>query len=221
MRKRSRRFCCRTRRAGLAASRGNRPGGGTRSSAGAATVAGGTGWRPKSPAQFKSVGNRLRLAQIDWEAVRQETVKRFDAFWSEWQALVNGKRWGSPFEGPRDRALALGLIECKDASELTGAEWKTLAWDTPDTPPAHRRNRFDVLMPTTREELLASSLDAFSPLSSWAYLDSSGWYEKGKMGRFACSDATPDSVQAHAKNLVEWLQSGDQDDWLVVVDCHI
>ena len=115
----------------------------------------------------------------------------------------------------------MGLLECKDVSELTGKEWKLIPWDKPDTPEDKKRNRCDVLKQTTKEWLLANYFDAFSPISSWGRLDETGWKEKGEMGWWGANDATPESTKSHISGLNKWLQNGNQEDWLIVCDCHI
>lgn len=35
------------------------------------------------------------------------------------------------------------------------------------------------------------------------------------------NDATPESTREHASGLKAWLGKGNQEDWLVIVDCHV
>lgn len=179
----------------------------------------GTGWEMKFPTDLQCVGNIIRIAQIDFNRVEEATDAKLKAFWDEWQEFIAGKDFPH-FEGPRTQALSLGLIDCKDISDLNGSEWKVIPWDKPDCPEG-KRNRCDVLKPTTLEWLKENRRDNFCSLSTWARLDANGWVEKGEMMMFACSDATPESERDHAKGLMPWLKSGDQEDWAVIVDCHI
>jgi hypothetical protein len=134
-----------------------------------------------------------RIGTLYWEALDARAAANLDEFWAEWEAFCDGKEFDL-FDGPRDRALALGLLECKDAAELTGKEWKTIPWDKPDTSADKRRNRFDVLKQTTKEWVREHYADAFFPLATWARLDAEhGWVERGKMGWWACADDTPES----------------------------
>lgn len=182
---------------------------------------GGTGWALKFPTKFDNVGNHLRISELNWDAIREETKKKIDKFWEEWQALCDGKEFDH-FDGPRDTALDLGLIECKNVEELTGGEWKVLYWDKPGTPEGKKRNRCDVLKLTTKEWVEQNYAEMFSPISSWARLDAENcWQERGKMGWWANADDTPESNKKHANGLTDWIKSGDQQDWLVVVDAHI
>jgi len=113
----------------------------------------GTGWQLKHAPDFKPAGNFLRISQLNWDEIHQATLKNLDEFWEEWQQFCDGKEF-PPFEGPRERALSLGILDCKDNKELTGKEWKVHYWDSPDTPEDKRRNRCDVLTQTTKEWLL-------------------------------------------------------------------
>lgn len=47
------------------------------------------------------------------------------------------------------------------------------------------------------------------------------WTSPGRMGWFASHSATPETFDAYASSLVDWLKAGDQTDYLVAVDCHI
>lgn len=178
----------------------------------------GTGWQLSHT--FKPIGNFLRISKLDWDEIHKATLKKLDEFWEEWQQLCDGKEF-PVFEGPRDMALSLGLLDCKDNKELDGTEWKVRYWDDNDTPEDKKRNRCDVLKNTTKEWLLKNCYDSFTPLSTWARLDDAGWQSKGEMGWWGANDATPEKTREHANGLTEWLKNGDQEDWLVVVDCHI
>ena len=148
---------------------------------------------------LKPVGNYLRINQLDWDEIHEQTLKNIDEFWGQWQELCAGKEFDS-FDGPRQRALSVGIITCEDVSELKGNEWKVVFWDKPGTPENEKRNRCDVLKLATKEWLINNHYDAFSPISTWARLDENGWKEKGEMGWWGVSDATPESTKAHAKS---------------------
>jgi hypothetical protein len=179
----------------------------------------GTGRRLVFPTKFRPVGNYTRLAALDLDRLHQEALERLDSFWKKWESFCFGQHQED--EGLRANALRMGLLEVKEQSELTGAEWKVIPWDTPETPPEECRHRCDVLVPTTREWLLAHYLDLFHPLYTHARLDASGWQEPGRMGWFASLDTTPVRMETYARDLRPWLQHGDSQDWLVIVDAHI
>ena len=58
--------------------------------------------------------------------------------------------------------------------------------------------------------------------STYAILDKAGvWHEPGKMGWFGCSSATPESEVKFNNEYAGVIASADQNDYLVIVDCHI
>lgn len=174
----------------------------------------------KDPADDPASADYCRIEDLDWELIDAKTNENLNEFWDQWQRLCAGEEF-PPFEGPYNHALALGILECKAAKELTGDEWKAIPWDKPDAPPDLRRNRFDVLKQITRE-WLETRRDQFNGLSSWARLNGTdGWQEKGTMGWFASADDTPESNRKYAESMSSWIERGGQQDWLAMVDCHI
>lgn len=64
--------------------------------------------------------------------------------------------------------------------------------------------------------------NAETKFSTYAILDKSGeWHEPGEMGWFGCSSATPEAEGKFVDTFQEILNKTDQDDYLVIVDCHI
>jgi hypothetical protein len=61
-----------------------------------------------------------------------------------------------------------------------------------------------------------------NPLSSWAVLAEGVWRERGRMGWFGMSDATPESEQDFDIWLNKFLLvAADSPAWIAVVDVHI
>lgn len=57
---------------------------------------------------------------------------------------------------------------------------------------------------------------------TYAMLNLEGkWHQKGKMGWFGFSNATPDGKKAFIDYLYEYIKSVNLDTYLVIVDCHI
>jgi len=147
-------------------------------------------------------------------AKEQEAVLKF---WKEWNELLDGKEF-DPFDGPRDTALSLEWVECKNKSELTGNEFKTVIWErtaSSDDP------RFDVYKNVTFEDMLKVS-SYFNPLRTYAYLSKDGWMAKGDMGWWGCShEESASAVLEYANKYAELIYGGDPQDFIVFVDCHI
>lgn len=153
-----------------------------------------------------------RVSWLDFATIEQKTDERMMEFWTQWQQFCDGEKFDS-FDGPRSTAFGLGLLDCKSKNELTGDEWKVIPWN-------HNENRFDVLKNVSLEEF-KSMRNYFLSVGTWARLDADGWKEKGKMGWFACSDATTDSTKGFMDSFVPWIKADDQEDWLAILDCHI
>lgn len=158
-----------------------------------------------------------RIKNIDMDAVATEGRARAEEFWTAWTKFVETGKSDDPFY-PRERAVHLGLLECKNADELKGDEFKTIKWGRQNTPGV---DRFDVIHNVTREEAIRRHEEIYSPIRTYALLDGDGWHSGGEMGWFGCSSDTPESKAAHARSFMDRLRAGDQRDWVVVVDCHI
>lgn len=56
----------------------------------------------------------------------------------------------------------------------------------------------------------------------WAFVNETRWYEQGKMGWWAMSDATSESIKNFTNFFDEYVNSPEhQDEYLTIVDCHI
>lgn len=176
----------------------------------------GSGHELKHPSDWKQRGNLATAGSIHerMPSLLTKQKENADAFWGQWLELVDGKEWDI-FEGPRDLALDLGMIECKDTKELTGQEWKTWKWKRQDV------DRCDVYKNVSREEF-ARFEPVFFPLRTYAMLTEKGWSAKGEMGWFGCDFTDgPDAILAYSQAVIQELQTGNPADLWVVVDCHI
>lgn len=163
-----------------------------------------------------------RCRYLDWTEADALTAIAAEKFLAEWRSFCNGKVFGH-FDGPRETAFRLGLVACKDADELKGTEWRTIKWERQLRAGV---DRFDVLADLADDAVCTLHSEAFHVLTTFARLDPrggwpAGWVEPGTMGWWGMSSDTPDSLLAYKREHAAWLKSGDQSDWLVVVDCHI
>lgn len=166
--------------------------------------------------------NYARVSEVDLDRAHEIALGKFEQFWSGWVAYCKtGKepKDASPFDGPRSEALDMGLLSVVDGKDLTGREWRKFQW--PPDREGNVRDRWDVPVKISHEDARSQFADYFSPITTWARLDANGWVEKGEMGWWCASDATPESTHKHVSGLYDWLRSGDQNDRLVMVDCHI
>lgn len=179
---------------------------------------GGPSWTNEGRARGERETNVCRIRDLDWDTLATEARDRVAKFLSEWRAFLGGKKF-EIFDGPRDAALSLGWLECKDRPELTGKEFWTQKWPRQNTPGV---DRFDVVAVEPKEEEWQDRLLAhFNPIRPFAFMDADGWRERGRVGWFGASSETPDSVRKNDSDFFAWVRSGDSADWLVCVDCHI
>ena len=56
----------------------------------------------------------------------------------------------------------------------------------------------------------------------YAFVDTDGWYEKGKMGWFGCDNATQESIDDYTEFAEKYFTAEEtQNKYIVWVDCHI
>lgn len=155
-----------------------------------------------------------RVASIDIERVEATARDKANEFWAQVDQLLSGHDF-PVFEGPRETLLALGILDCADTGELPAVTYWKQKWD-------HDRDRYDFIAEKpSREKFDERVLAHLNPIRPWAFVDEKGWHSKGRMGWFGMGDDTPESNQEHAQSFMNWLKSGDQNDWIVVTDCHI
>jgi hypothetical protein len=172
-----------------------------------------------------------RISDIDNDAIAVSTRERIAEFWVNYDQFIadlgKERRGGHPFGGPRSDLLSVGLIQCKNADELTSDDREFIVnpWETRPHNPLPQK-RYDVINNTlTTPEARAAFqpvLEAqFNRLRPYSYMDAAGWYEPGEMGWFGMSSESPESMKEYADDFTDWVKGGDQSDWLVLVDCHI
>lgn len=88
--------------------------------------------------------------------------------------------------------------------------YKGFLWEGPE----------DIFDHLDRDEYVA--LQRAKAVPGFATLTHEGqWIEQGRMGWFAMSDKTPESIAAYLEQANTYLDSLDDQMWLGVVDCHI
>lgn len=161
---------------------------------------------------------------VDRLAVRREMMEKATNFYNEYQKFLDGHKF-SAFEGPRDWALSLGLIEVvKNNSPVirdVPEGFVVSPWSQYRQPGDERYHWYDLCKKVTLPEILGEYLQMFNPILTFAYLDENGWMEKGRMGWFGMSDATPAARFEYQNKFAEKMAAVQPDDILVVVDCHI
>lgn len=164
----------------------------------------------------------VKVAEIDMAKVAVAETKAAEKFWAEWQRYLAGEKFGA-FEGPRSRALDIGLLDVVREPIATPAPGtRVRSWETVVAPNDERRHWSDVMKLVTRDEFFREYMCFFDELSTYAALDDAGWSQPGRMGCFASSDATADSRRKYlAEFSPRFIEGCGPDDLLVAVDCHI
>jgi len=172
-------------------------------------------WDGFFPMPAGQKANFCRIKDIDLVSANKRMKDSATKFWAAWDRLLAGDKKEEDFiDGCRMRAVQLGLVECKDKAELTGNEWRTKSWEK-------NADRFDVYRCIDGAARDAYEV-CFDPIASYSYLDpTAGWVAPGEMGWFGVSSDDPDSFLKYKRTYRDWLTSGNRDDWVVVVDCHI
>lgn len=199
--------------------------------AGAETGEGERSWANESEEIPESQVDIIRIRDIDFAKGDAETDKRVQKFLADYETFFRtGKASDerNPFYGVRYDAFNLGLVQCLNENEITDEQrktcrlepWPDRRWDNDkDGKPIPR---YDVIAPLPSDPKFVEFVrNQFNNLRTYAYLDEDGWVEPGEMGWFGMSAATADTREKYSKSFVEWLKSGNQDDWVVCVDCHI
>lgn len=173
----------------------------------------------------------IRIEDIDFAKNGAETDKRVQKFLADYDKFFNTgetPEGDDPFYGVRHTALSLGLVNCLNEDEITEEQratckldpWPRNRWFKNDAGKAIPR--YDVIAPLPSDvKFIEFVRNQFNELRTYAYLDENGWVEPGKMGWFGMSAATAETREEYSKGFIEWLKSGDQNDWVVCVDCHI
>lgn len=151
-------------------------------------------------------------------AIRDERFVKYAAQFEAW--IASGGEEGHPFDGPRGRALDVGLVRVAEDGVLQeGESFVGRPWG--ETHEHHRCTDRAGWRDVRTAVPLEAARASFDPLVPWALLVAGKWDERGRMGWFGMSSATPETCQSFAQRFDQQLAAMAPDDVLVVVDCHI
>lgn len=159
----------------------------------------------------------VRKLEIDFALVAQRSEEAMEKFWVEWQEFLKGKKFDA-FDGPRSKALSIGLLEVREGAPTPGEEDRAIPW-SPFLD--GRAGWHDIYRVISKEEFMRAYRPAFFEISGYAYLDEAGWHEPGRMGWFGCSTDSPETLMKNKQEFIDWLKGTPDDAWLLAVDCHI
>jgi len=171
----------------------------------------------------------IRIKDIDLESADKTTHKTVEEFLTEYQTYYetgDEEKDGHPFSGPRHDGLNVGLVDCLDDDEITDEMRATCRLRKWPHQLKDGMDRYDVIRALPEgeelEEFKQFLHDSFNRLRTYAYLDEkAGWVEPGQMGWWASNNSDTESRKKYSSGFMPWLRNGNQDDWVVSVDCHI
>lgn len=149
-----------------------------------------------------------RLSDIDWDVVQRESETALRQCYNDWGMLWAGHTFDDG--GPRGSLIHTGYLRVllhddPEIDRLRAQGWKTRFWNS--------GRHCDVLSPRiSLDEFRRRHSSRFHPLRFYAFVDQSGWRQP--------EDGEAASIAAYDSNWSAWIRSGDQADWLIVVDIH-
>ena len=182
------------------------------------------GYLTPAEREYDRLEEELANAETDEErkyirAAMRELVREEQEH-DEWERYCNCEKV-DPWDGPESKARRIGLLITRQGTPEPGEEGRAISWSNLVQPGDSRASWHYVYTRITWDELVAKYADAFSPIAGFAYLDETGWHEPGKMGWWACSSDTPETLLANKRSFTAWLKETPDDAWLIAVDCHI
>lgn len=126
------------------------------------------------------------------------------------------------FDGPREQAMRMGLVEVVQKTQKPRQGEVALPWNKYVNPSDQRHSWTDICKVISKSDFLEMYTDCFNPILTYAALDDEGWQAPGEMGWFGMSSDQSEDYIAFKKEFVQRvIKSAKPDDVLVCVDCHI
>ena len=161
----------------------------------------------------------VQVKNLDVQRLNDITLEKTKKWWTKYvlyrqvkegvlqkEDLPDGLHTDITFFIP-DNLHDMGLITCIKPREFVDNKWTNGEWEE------------KIVLSF---EDLVSNYRWFFEFSTWAVLDVNGWHEKGDMGWWGLSSATPDSRKQFAQSYFNtFIKDEDPETYLVIVDCHI
>lgn len=173
----------------------------------------------------------IRVKDIDFDAAVKASIDKATEFFGHYTDYISSsdgdeearKTWEGMLYGHRYTGIKCGLVDCLDEDELTDehkdpTKYKIYKWESRGE---GQGTRYDVVKIEERETFMKDRVDFFNTLSAYAYLADGEWRAPGEMGWFGMSSDSVEASKKHKKAFCDALREGDQEDTLVLVDCHI
>jgi hypothetical protein len=166
-------------------------------------------------------GDIVSIDDIDFDAIAAQARDRAGNFYAKYQQLLAGEEF-SPFDGPRFKAMKMGLIHVEKKAVEAGAGEVAFSWRERVGSDDDRADWTDVCKVINEDDLIKEYIDCFNPILTYAFLDDEGWSSPGEIGWFGCSSDTPNDYLSFAKEFARRVfKSANRGDVFVCVDCHI
>lgn len=156
--------------------------------------------------------NQARIDLLDLDEIICGAAARAKEVHAEYESLLRGDLDEDAADDLRSRLLAFGVIRVADSASEATADDVAMSWPNEE--------RFDLVRRVSADFFTLRS-SSFLTIKPYAYLDADGWREPGQMVMFGMSSATVDDQDRYNQSFLPWLLGGDQQDWVVIVDCHI
>jgi hypothetical protein len=176
---------------------------------------------PPEPGQCD--GGRKRA--LDLDGMREAAAAKAEADWNAYAAVVFGTEPALPwkvFVEKVDRSGNSGYTIDEARRDYREQSRIVAIQSAPDYKEAFLFNPHDEFDPFTRDEYVKRMRD--NALTGYATLDTvfdGGWIAAGEMGWFGMSSDTPDDKADYGARMASYIDKLGDEDWLVMVDCHI
>jgi len=161
----------------------------------------------------------VRVKDLDTDKLAENSKQAMEEFWDNWVSLVTGSKKSTDLFHTRWSACNMGLINVKFGKDMTKEELtisNSKKWDD-DT-----IDKYDVYKNTTRDEFYLKYENYFDKMQTYAVLDNEGWHAPGDMGWWGMSSESTDEKLKFRNSFYEnFVSKLEQNDWLIIVDCHI
>lgn len=175
-------------------------------------------WKGRMPLKGSNNlrADEAQVKDIDFDLIVGEVKKGAEEAWDYIADKANGGTW---------RAWVDVSQKVGEGNEFETIEAARQFYHSQETLKLVRKDidnpffNVDFYVNTTREDYVQSAIDC--AFSFHAMIDLDGqWHQKGEMGWFGMSN---DEVSAEkwGKKLMDYVNSLDDDVWLICVDCHI
>ncbi len=162
------------------------------------------------------------VADLDRDQIAKSTRENAEKFWAE---FTNYRKTGvdPKFFGVRYEAYNIGLVQTLRDREPTVEERpRAFKWSDTTKIQDNRKDWWDIISDIDEDTFMEQYIDCFCPINTYAALDDNGWHAPGEMGWWGCSSESGEEQAQWDREFVKrFIKTADQNDVLVVVDCHI